>query len=212
MAAHRERFPESASRLLAATLMRKTLFPESVVPSEDLVSYLANLSVAQGERGAILCSQQLWCLLGEIYLCQGRTHEAEMAAHEAFMLNELSMRVSCLRGRIMETKGYPDAAMEAYQSGLPGGSRESIEALLRLSHCHARQDTPNSRQLGLHFAMRAAKLDPSHLGALALTAEHSRVLGLEDQARVLYGRALLLEETEPLLPFSSVLEQAVVSG
>lgn len=212
MTIYKKLFPLSASEIMAQKLAGETqLMPSSFIPAADVLRLMASRALLQPTPSSLLLAKQLWCLLGEIYVAQGKLHQAELCAHEAFLQSELDSRIYALKGLILEQQGRWSDALECYQLGMQ--MQECSECRLGCARCYLQLDkTPHHLQLAWHAGQRALRVDPGNARALVMVGEIGRKLGGSEPGMVgLHERAIQLEAAEPILPASLLLDLLVAS-
>lgn len=207
---YKESFPDSVSQVLGKKLAGKIPFPECFLLAADVNFQMRSQSLLAPYDYPILLAQQLWCILGELHVAQGRLHQAELCEHEAFILNELDSRTFALKGAIQEHYCRLDAARECYQLGMQADG-EWVKCLLGEARCLSRLKIPHHMQLALHAAIRAVDSEPTNVEALTMAADLSRQLNLDLQAAEYYNRAIQLDEAEPIIPITSILALVTTS-
>lgn len=190
-------------------------FPESLLPSQDYLGLLAEFSLlghctSSGQGIDALLAQELWILLGEFYLANGRIREAEMALQEALVLNELNHRAHHLQGKIYEGQKKWRFARDSFDLALQINPR-SIESLFELARYHLRHASEDTLFVAVQYLLRILSTDVRNVTALSLLGHLMPKLGMDsiliggnpiDLAQ-LHDMILDLEESDPLMPFST---------
>lgn len=178
------------------------VFPENFLCPEEQLAFLKAQSIYfQGKSPLLTC--HLWCALGKIYCFEDKLALAELCAHEAMLISELSADVYCLKGEIFHRKNNVAASIECYQLSLQMDNTNNVDALLGLASCYGDDgDDRNNLFLALQAVMQAVEIDPTNVKALAMAAELSRQLDMSAQTETYYTRALALEESEPMVSWA----------
>lgn len=203
------------------------LFSESFISSTEQVALLRARSIVGGHRGPLLTCF-LWVILGRLYLQQyqqtitadgpddQQRHRllplAELCAHEALLTSELCSEVYVLKGESLllgagESSSQEASALEAFRLALQMGSSRG-EALRGMAWVYSR-DAGNERTrllLALQAAQEAAHEDVYDTAALTLMADVCRRLNMDKLGDESFSRALQLEETDPIIPWSGVVD------
>lgn len=206
-------------------------FPESFISSVEQVALLRARSILEGGKSPLLTSF-LWVTLGRLYLQQhqqfivdedqpGQQQQpqqqrslslAELCGHEALLTTELCPEVYTLKGEILlrvpgESSSQEAPALEAFRLALHMGPPRGA-ALRGMAQVYMRE--PGSDRPRLLLALQAAQealRDYVHdTAALALAADLCRRLSMDKLGEEYFSRALQLEETDPILPWASVID------
>lgn len=206
ISAYHDSFPCSPAQVVVDKLSPgQPCFPEEFLPSQDILRLLQVKALSFPEDKSPLLAVQLWCILGEIYLVQGKSHLADLCVHEAFLHSELDSRVYALQGALQEAQERWPQALECYQLGLQ--MSESVACRLGCARAFMQMESlPHRLQLAWHSLLQARNNEPGDLASLMMAVDVATQMNLETLVAQLFEDARKREGCEPVIPFSFVTD------
>jgi tetratricopeptide (TPR) repeat protein len=187
-AAVAERFPAGPAQVKASLLGLDRMRPDLFTPAELIV--VDNMSTPAIEK-------TLWLQLGRLYLKAGLLGEAELAAQQAYALDQLDPGVYHLLGRVAESSALMAKAVGLWEKGLAVEPRH-LECLLALGRRYLHGQ---NHALALACAKGAMEVGPRDHRTHALLADVLQATGNPAEAGLHFRRAISLHAVTPVAPF-----------